>query len=368
MIPFLDLHKINARFDPEFKQRFQEFLDSGYYILGSQVTAFEHAYAEYCGTKHCVGVANGLDALRLILEGYKVLGKLEEGDEVLVASNTYIATILAIQQAGLKPLLVEATEANYNVDLTRLAEAITPKAKVMMPVHLYGELSPMKAINDLAKQHDLLVIEDAAQAHGAKNSEDVRAGNLGDAAGFSFYPTKNLGALGDGGAVTTNDDALATAIRKLRNYGATSKYVNELVGFNSRLDEIQAAFLNVKLPYLDADNRRRCEIATHYISGINNEHIQLPKWDGSQSHVFHLFVVQVKDRNHFIAHLKREGVGTLIHYPIPPHKQQALSEYKQLSFPVTEKIHEQIVSIPMSPVLSEKEVNRIVEVLNSYRR
>lgn len=367
MIPFLDLHKINARFETEFKEQFQEFLRSGYYILGNQVTTFENTFAAYCGVKHCVGVANGLDALRLILEGYKVLGKLKEGDEVLVASNTYIATILGIKQAGMVPVLVEARTKDYNFDLEALKNAISDKTKAIMPVHLYGQLASMSEFNELAQQHQLLVIEDAAQSHGAKNKAGNMAGNLGDAAGFSFYPTKNLGALGDGGAVTTNDDALATAIRKLRNYGASSKYVNELVGFNSRLDEIQAAFLNVKLPYLDADNQRRREIASRYLSEIKNDAIQLPQWSGDNAHVFHLFVLRVKDRNHCIDYLKEEGIGTLIHYPIPPHQQEALREYKELSFPNTEKIHKEIVSIPMSPVLEDDEVARVIEVLNNYR-
>lgn len=368
MIPFLDLHKINVRFEAEFQLRFKAFLDSGYYILGNNVNSFENSFAEYCGTKHCIGVANGLEALRLILEGYKTIGRLQEGDEVLVASNTYIATILAIKQAGMTPVLVEATTETYNFDIQALEKAISETTKAIIPVHLYGQLAPMESISVLAEKYKLLVIEDAAQAHGAKNKKGKRAGNLGDAAGFSFYPTKNLGALGDGGAITTNDDALASILRKLRNYGTSSKYVNELTGFNSRLDEVQAVFLNIKLSKLDLDNSRRREIAKRYSSEIKNKKITLPKWNGDERHVFHLFVVRVKDRTDFMEYLKQHKVGTLIHYPIPPHRQEALPEFSSLSFPVTEKIHNEVVSIPMSPVLMEEEVDHVISVLNSWEK
>ena len=366
MIPFLDLKTINQRFEKQFQNSFQEFLDSGYYILGNQVSVFENNFAAYCGTKFCVGVGNGLDALRLILEGYKILGKVQKGDEVLVASNTYIATIIAIKQAGLTPVLVEADPATYNFDLVSLEKSITEKTKAIMPVHLYGQLSPMVEILKLAKKNDLLVIEDAAQAHGAKDKEGICSGNIGHAAGFSFYPSKNLGALGDGGAVTTNDEQLAVAIKKLRNYGVTTKYVNEVLGVNSRLDEVQAAFLNCKLPSLDSDNDIRRSIAKRYLSEIKNDKIMLPVYDGSESHVFHLFVVRVEDRNDFIAYLNENKVGSLIHYPIPPHRQQALSEYSNLSFPVAETIHEEVVSIPMSPVMAADQVEKVIVVLNDY--
>ncbi|KXN98295.1 aminotransferase [Aequorivita aquimaris] len=366
MIPFLDLKAINQGFESEFQNSLRLFLDSGYYILGNQVKLFEANFARYCGTTHCIGVGNGLDALRLILEAYKILGKLKENDEVLVASNTFIATILAIKQAGLKPVLVETDLDSYNFDLTSLKNAISEKTKAIMPVHLYGQLSPMDEILKISKENNLLVIEDAAQAHGAKNKANKYAGNLGDAAGFSFYPTKNLGALGDGGAVTTNDDALAEVIKKLRNYGTSTKYVNDFLGFNSRLDELQAAFLNIKLPTLDADNEIRRTIAKKYISKINNDKITLPYYDGSKNHVFHLFVIRVKNRNTLVDHLDRNGIGHLIHYPIPPHKQQALSEFSHLSFPNAEKIHNEIISIPMSPVMIEEEVERVISVLNSY--
>lgn len=366
MIPFLNLKAINHRFENDFQNELKQFLESGHYILGNQVKLFEANFARYCGSQHCIGVGNGLDALRLILEGYKVLGKLKDDDEVLVASNTYIASILAIKQAGLKPVLVEAEAETYNFNLKALKKSISEKAKAIMPVHLYGQLSPMDEIIEVSRKHGLLIIEDAAQAHGATDANGNRAGNLGDAAGFSFYPTKNLGALGDGGAITTDDDDLAKVVLKLRNYGTSSKYVNDILGFNSRLDELQAAFLNCKLPSLDMDNNRRREIAKRYVSEIKNDKITLPKYDGSDNHVFHLFVVRVKERFDFIDFLDRKDVGHLIHYPIPPHHQKALSEYKDLKFPVTEKIHDQIISLPMSPVMAEVDVERVIEVLNEY--
>ncbi len=366
MIPFLDLHKINGRFESQFEQIFKEFLDSGYYILGNRLTTFENEFADFCGTRFCIGVGNGLDALRLILEGYKLLGTLKEGDEVLVASNTFIATILAIKQAGLIPVLVEAEVSSYNFDLKELSESITEKTKAIMPVHLYGQISPMEGISELAKKHQLLVIEDAAQAHGAIEKTGQFAGNLGDAAGFSFYPTKNLGALGDAGAVTTNNAELASAIKKLRNYGTTSKYVNDELGFNSRLDEIQAAILSIKLPHLQADNNLRVQIANRYLSEITNKKVSLPYYDGSANHVFHLFVVRVENRREFMDHLSKNEVGAMIHYPVAPHRQKALTEYSDLNFPVAEKIHREVVSIPLNPVMTKEEVDKVIFALNSY--
>jgi dTDP-4-amino-4,6-dideoxygalactose transaminase len=397
MIPFLDLKKINARFEIQFQEVFKNFLDSGYYILGNSVTEFEKAFAQYCGVKHCIGVGNGLDALRLILESYKTLGKIREGDEVIVAANTYIATILAIKQAGLTPVLVDAEAETYGFDISQLEKAITLKTKAIMPVHLYGQITNMDKLNAFAKANNLLVIEDAAQGHGAKfqipNSKFqipngihysppsaakglptamltthnfFKAGNLGDAAGFSFYPTKNLGALGDGGAVTTNDDDLAEAIKMLRNYGAKTKYVNDLQGFNSRLDELQAALLLVKLQHLDNDNNRRREIAKMYLTQLSNKKIILPTVPDFDAHVFHLFVVRTDNRDEFQKYLTENGVGTLIHYPIPPHRQKAFEQLNHLSFPVTEKIHNTVLSIPISPVMTEEEVQRVVEVVNSY--
>lgn len=366
MIPFLDLHKINARFEKQFQNEFESFLDSGYYILGTKVAVFEKEFATYCGTAHCVGVGNGLDAMRLILEAYKILGRLSVGDEVLVSSTTFIATILAIKQAGMIPVLIEAEAKTFNFDLKSLRANITEKTKAIMPVHLYGQLSPIDKINELALESNLLVIEDAAQAHGATNNSGKRAGNLGDAAGFSFYPAKNLGALGDGGAVTTNDDSLAAIIRKLRNYGMSSKYENKHVGINSRLDEIQAAMLSIKLASLDQDNESRRIVARRYLHEINNTKIQLPYYDGTKNHVFHLFVVRVKDRSGFMDYLKAHKVDCLIHYPIAPHQQKALIEFNHMCFPVTETIHEEVVSIPISPVMSQDDVTTIISVLNFY--
>lgn len=366
MISFLDLKKINSRFEADFQQVFDRFLESGHYILGSQVKLFEANFARYCGTRYCIGVGNGLDALRLILEAYKHLGKLKEKDEVLVAANTYIATILAVKQAGLVPVLVEAEKTHYNFDLKALQQSISSKTRAVMPVHLYGKLAPMPALAALAEKHKLLIIEDAAQAHGARDESGKKAGNLGDAAGFSFYPSKNLGALGDGGAVTTNDENLAKTIEKLRNYGSSQKYKNEITGFNSRLDEIQAGFLNCKLPFLDRDNERRREIAGKYCAEINNPKIDLPHFEGTADHVFHLFVVRIKNRYDFMEYLDRNGIGHLIHYPVPPHKQEALKEFSNLSLPVTEEIHNEVLSIPMDPTLTEDEVRQIIEVLNNY--
>ena len=366
MIPFLDLYKINQRFESDFQKQFNAFLDAESYILGTNVSAFEKEYAAYCGTKYCIGVGNGLDALRLILEGYKALNTLSEGDEVLVASNTYIATILAIKQAGLIPVLIASEDDTFNFNLNELSNSITSKTRAIMPVHLYGQLSPMDAINEIAAKNNLLVIEDAAQAHGAKNTKGQVAGNLGDAAGFSFYPTKNLGALGDAGAITTNNEKLATVIRKLRNYGSSSKYVNEYLGFNSRLDDLQAAFLRIKLPFLDADNNRRREIAKQYLSAINNPKIKLPSYKENETHVFHQFVIQVLNREEFTNYLIENEIEFLIHYPIPPHRQEALTEYSGLYFPITEKIHREVVSIPINTMLSSTEVKKIISVLNSY--
>ncbi|MGK0386868.1 MAG: dTDP-4-amino-4,6-dideoxygalactose transaminase [Patiriisocius sp.] len=366
MIPFIDIHAVNKRFEPSFKNQFQDFLDRGYYILGNQVTAFESRFAAYCETQYCIGVGNGLDALRLILEGYKVLGKLQEKDEVLVASNTYIATIIAIKRAGLSPILVETEKETFNFNISALKEAISPMTKAIMPVHLYGQIAPMDEIDRVAVYHNLLIIEDAAQAHGAIHKNGKRAGNLGHAAGFSFYPTKNLGALGDGGAVTTNDASLAAVIKKLRNYGSSSKYVNDILGVNSRLDEIQASFLSVKLPSLDTDNERRRTIANAYIKGITNPRIVLPIYDGSKNHVFHLFVVQVEARSEFQDFLKQEGVGTLVHYPIAPHQQEAFKEFDTLAFPVSETLHQQVISLPMSPVMTAVQIEKVINVVNAY--
>ena len=367
MIPFLDLHKVNARFEDEYHSKFKSFLNSGYYILGSEVKSFETNFSSYCGVNHCVGVANGLDALTLIFKAYIELGKLQQNDEILVPANTYIASILSVINAGLKPVFVEPDEATFNISPSEIEKHITPKVKGILVVHLYGQLADMTRINTIAKNHNLLVVEDAAQAHGAiSDSEEKKAGNLSDAAGFSFYPSKNLGALGDAGAVTTNDSELVEKIRILRNYGSSKKYVNDILGINSRLDELQAAFLDIKLKYLDEDNTRRRAIASLYLNGITNEKIQLPYYNNSENHVFHVFVVRVENREEFIAYLERNRIGYLIHYPIPPHKQKALSTYKTLSLPVTESIHQTVVSLPISPVMTNEDVQTIINALNHY--
>lgn len=367
MIPFLDLKALNAPYEEAFKKKFASFLDKGWYVLGEEVQLFEKEYAAYCGTKHCIGTANGLDALRLILEGYKILGKLSEGDEVLIASNTYIATIIGVKQAGLVPVLVEASLQTYNFDFYDLEKKITSKTKVIMPTHLYGRLTDMEGVSAFAKAHNLLTVTDCAQSHGAIATSGKRSGSLADASGHSFYPTKNLGALGDAGAITTDDVELTEVVKKYRNYGFKERYVAEYAGINSRLDEVQAAFLRIKLRDLDAQNEKRRVITRRYLSEVTNEHIILPKWEGGDDHVWHLFVVRCKKRDELQAYLKDKGVGTIIHYPVPPHKQEALEEFKQLLFPICEQIHNEVLSIPISPVLSEGEVDEVISILNSFK-
>src|SRR5690554_5770753 len=364
MIKFLDLHKINQPYEAEFKQQFQQFLDKGWYILGENVKQFEKEFATYCGTKHCIGVANGLDALILIFRAYKQLGKLQSGDEVIVPANTYIASIIAVLENDLIPVLVEPDIQTYNINTSEIQKYITSKTKAILPVHLYGQLCEMKTINEIAQKHNLLVIEDAAQAHGAM--EQKRAGNLSNASGFSFYPGKNLGALADAGAITTNDDQLASTLFSLRNYGSQKKYENEFIGLNSRLDEIQAAFLKVKLKDLDIHNQRRREVAKRYLSEIKNPKIVLPYYNGSENHVFHLFVIRTENRQKLQSYLLKNNIETLIHYPIPPHKQQAMKAFSHLSLPITEQIHNQVLSIPISPVLTDDQISKVINVLNNY--
>ena len=365
MILFLDLKKINAPYEPDFQEKIKMFLEKGWYILGDEVVAFEKQFASYCGTKYCIGVANGLDALTLILKGYIALGKLQKGDEVIVPANTFIASILAILHADLVPVLVEPTIETYIINPELITEKVTSKTKAILAVHLYGQLAEMDQINDIALAHNLLVIEDAAQAHGAilKNK---KAGNLSHAAAFSFYPGKNLGALGDGGAITTNDNELAQVLFSLRNYGSKVKYENEFIGVNSRLDELQAAFLNVKLPQLDFENERRRTIAKRYLSEIKNDKIVLPFWDLSSNHVFHLFVIRTIKRDDLQHYLFEKGIQTVIHYPIPPHKQKAMEHWNDNSFPITETIHDEVLSLPISPVLTADEVRFIIETINLF--
>ena len=366
MIHFLNLRKLNQPFEVAFQKKMKQFLDGGWYILGNEVKQFETDFASYCSTKHCIGVGNGLDALVLIFKAYIHLGKLEKGDEVIVPANTYIASILAVLQADLVPVLVEPRLETYNINPEEIEAKITSKTKAILPVHLYGQLCEMKAINEIAQKHNLLVIEDAAQAHGSQFSENEKAGNLSHASAFSFYPGKNLGALGDGGAITTNDDGLAEVLFSMRNYGSKVKYENEIIGVNSRLDELQAAFLNIKLKQLDSENEFRRSMAKRYLSEIKNEKIIMPSWDLSQNHVFHLFVIRTSNRLELQNFLKENGIETMIHYPIPPHKQKALSNWNQLSFPITEKIHYEILSIPLNSGLKASEIQHIITILNQY--
>ncbi|MDH7444985.1 DegT/DnrJ/EryC1/StrS family aminotransferase [Aquimarina sp. 2201CG14-23] len=366
LIPFLDIHKINSPYHQILKSRFLDFLDSGVYIRGKNGEKFENAFAALCGAKYCVGVGNGLDALTLILKGYVALGKINQGDEVIVAANTFIATILSIKYAGLKPVLVEPDEKSFNIDVDQIKENISSRTKVILPTHLYGQLASMHDICQIAKDNNLLVISDAAQAHGAKNGIHNVAGNLCDASSFSFYPVKNLGAFGDAGAVTTNDKDLANVIRSLGNYGAAVKYKSDYLGVNSRLDELQAVFLLEKLKNLEKDNIQRRNIAKRYLSEIKNDKIQLPFWDGSENHVFHLFVVRVENRQKFCNHLEKFGIGYLIHYPIPPHHQTGLKELSDLKLPITERIHREVVSIPLNVGLENHEIEQIIKTLNKY--
>lgn len=366
MIKFLDIKSINARFESDFKIEFDRFLNSGQYILGDTVADFENCFAQYCGVKYSIGVGNGLDALILIFKAYQELGRLNPGDEVLVPANTFIASIFAIIHADLVPVFVEPNPETFNIDPNEIEAAITWKTKAVLVVHLYGQLADMAAINAKAKTQNLLVIEDAAQAHGAVNANGLKAGGLGDAAGFSFYPGKNLGALGDGGAITTNDAELAKVLYQLRNYGTTSKYVNECLGYNSRLDVIQAMFLKIKLKSLDADNAKRLAVAMYYEKHINNPKIKLPMFNEKGSHVFHQYVVTIENRDGFKSYLDHHDVETLIHYPIAPHQQKALDSYNFLSLPITETIHNSVISLPISPVLPQQHIETIVELINAY--
>lgn len=366
-VPFLDLKKINAQYADELKEACFRVIDSGWYIRGDECRYFEREFASYCGVKYCVGVANGLDALTLILRAYKELGAMQNGDEVIVPANTYIASVLAISENSLTPVLVEPKIANYLIDVTRIEAAITPKTKAIMAVHLYGQLCNMEKINTIAKKHGLKVIEDSAQSHGASDQLGRRVGNIGDASGFSFYPGKNLGALGDGGAVTTNDSKLAEVIRALGNYGSKKKYENLFPGVNSRLDEIQAAMLRVKLNYLEDEIKCRREVAKAYSEGINLKGCYLPKGVDEEGHVWHLYVIRCEYRDALQKYLHKNGVSTVIHYPIPPHKQKAYAEkLGHLRLPITEKIHDQVLSLPMSPLQNKEETDKIIQLVNNF--
>lgn len=371
MIPFLDLKALNGQYTDELLAAATRVISSGWYIQGEEVKEFEREFADYCGTRHCVSVANGLDALTLTLRAWKELGRLREGDEVIVPANTYIASLLAITENGLVPVLVEPSDATYNIVPESVAAALTPRTKAIMAVHLYGQLAPMAELLSLADQHGLLMLEDSAQAHGAEVA-GRKAGNWGDASGFSFYPGKNLGALGDAGAVTTNDEELEHTIRAIANYGSRRKYHNIYQGVNSRLDEVQAAMLRVKLRHLDSESRRRREIALAYASGIDHPEIVHPIGPNEsvtslQNHAFHLYVVRTVHRDALQAHLFKHGVQTLVHYPIPPHKQEAYVNWNASSYPVTEAVHEQVLSLPMSPVLTKDQVRQVIAACNNFR-
>jgi dTDP-4-amino-4,6-dideoxygalactose transaminase len=373
MIKFLDLQKINAQYAAELKQAASEVIDSGWFLMGEKLSNFEKEMSQYIGASHAIGVANGLDALRLILNAYIELGVMSEGDEVIVPANTYIASLLAISDNNLIPVLVEPNNKSFNLDLDLIEKHITPKTKAIMVVHLYGQVCWSNDLVALAKKHNLKIIEDNAQAIGA-DWNGIKTGNLGDAAGFSFYPGKNLGALGDAGAVTTNDAVLAEQVRALGNYGSKKKYVNEYQGLNSRLDEIQAAFLSVKLKHIDKENQYRRQLASLYLNGVSNEHIQLPipnnsnfKHEENTEHVWHLFVIRCSKREELQNYLTANGVQTLIHYPIPPNKQLAYASMNHLDYPITNTIHNEVLSLPISPVTTLEEVQKIIEILNNFQ-
>jgi dTDP-4-amino-4,6-dideoxygalactose transaminase len=367
MIKFLDLHKINMLHQDEIEQRLLKTFRSGWYLLGDEVKQFEQNLAAYISSKHAIGVANGLDALRLIFKGYMELGVMQPDDEVIVPANTYIASVLAITDNGLKPVFVEPDITTYNIDIAAIEKNITSRTKAIMIVHLYGQAVYSEELKQLAQKHDLKIIEDNAQAIGAEWN-GVKTGNLGDAAGFSFYPSKNLGALGDAGAVTTNNVDLAAAIRALANYGSEVKYINKYKGLNSRLDEMQASVLDVKLKHLDAENERRRKIAKFYIENVENPDIIFPAIPADEkAHVWHLFVIRSAQRNRLQEYLAEKGIQTQIHYPVPPYRQEAYGEYNHLSFPVTEQIHDEVLSLPISPVMTDEEINKVVEAINSFK-
>ena len=361
MIKFLDLKKINNRYREEIDSRIKNILDKGWYLQGEENENFTKNFANFCGTKFALGVANGLDALNLIIKAYD----FGNGDEIIVPANTYIATILAISENGCIPILVEPDIKTYNINPDSIEEKITSKTKAIMVVHLYGQAVQMEKIWKIAKKYNLKIIEDSAQAHGAIYQEN-RTGNLGDASGFSFYPGKNLGCMGDGGAVTTNDEELFNKIKAIANYGSDRKYHHIYKGVNSRLDEIQAAVLDIKLKHLDSDNNKRREISKYYRENIKNSKIILPETYDEKSHVWHIFAVRTKNRDEFQKYLTEKGIQTIIHYPTPPHKQGAYKEWNNLSFPITEEIHNTILSLPISPVMTDSEIEKVVEVVNEY--
>ncbi len=365
MISFLDLKKVNQQYSDELKEAASRVIDSGWYILGQEVNSFEEEFAAYCGTKYCLGVANGLDALTLTFRAWLELGILKENDEVIVPANTYIASILAISEMRLKPILVEPDPKTFNLNPDLIEQNITSKTKAILAVHLYGQISGMSEILNIADKHNLKILEDCAQSHGATYNKS-RAGSIGDAGAFSFYPGKNLGALGDGGAITTSDSELATTIKAIRNYGSHEKYKNIYKGVNSRLDEIQAAFLRVKLRYLDKEISKRREVSNLYDREVTNINIQLPSTSNPLSHVWHLYVIRTNHREKLIKHLNKNEIQTVTHYPIAPHQQLAYKELSHLNLPVTEILHNEVLSIPLSPVLSRNDIDKTIIALNNF--
>lgn len=365
MIKYFELQRVSESFEPELSEAVNRVVKSGWYLQGKENAAFEESFAKYCGAGYCVGTGNGMDALTLIFMAYQRQHIMQEGDEVIVPANTCIATIIGVLRAGLKPVLCEPLWETCNMDPDRIEALITSRTRAILPVHLYGRCADMNPILDIARHHHLKVVEDVAQAHGAVY-EGKRAGHLGDAAAFSFYPSKNLGALGDGGAVVTDDEEVAALVRSLGNYGSSAKYVYPYKGINSRLDELQAAILSVKLRRLDQDNERRRCIARKYMNEIQNDLLTLPRVDKWEQVVFHIFPVFSPCRDRLQAFLAEEGIQTLIHYPIPPHKQKALAEYSSLSLPVTERIHREELSLPLSPLMTDEEVEQVIAALNKF--
>lgn len=367
MIKFLDLKKITEKNQSELYEAIKRVVDSGWFLQGTETKSFEENYSKFIGTEHAIGVANGLDALRLILRAYIELGFMKPGDEIIVPANTFIASILSITDNGLNPVMVDSKESNFQMDEELIDQAITAKTKAIMIVHLYGQCAYTDKIGEICEKYGLKLIEDNAQAHGCKYKGNKVTGSIGDAAGHSFYPGKNLGALGDAGAVTTNDTKLAEVIKSLANYGSKIKYLSEYKGLNSRLDEIQSAILNVKLKYLMQDTMHRREIAQYYYSAINNPLIQLPEIPDWEAHVFHLFPILTGNREELQKYLTEHNIQTLIHYPIPPHKQLCYTEYQSLSFPVAEKIHAQELSLPISPVMDMEDAIQVVDIINQWK-
>lgn len=366
MIKFLDLQQITAKYADELHEAVKRVIDSGWYLQGKETESFEANYANYIGTKNCISCANGLDALIWIFRAYIEMGLMKEGDEIIVPANTYIASILAITENKLVPVLVEPSLDTYQIDDTKIEQAITDKTKGILIVHLYGQCAYTQKIGTICKKYNLKLIEDNAQAHGCL-FEGQKTGSIGDAAGHSFYPGKNLGAFGDGGAITCNDPMLSETVRALANYGSLKKYVFKYTGRNSRLDEIQAAVLNVKLNHLDEDIELRKQVAAYYIEHITNPAIVVPKVPNRDAHVFHLFSIRSKRRNELQAYLTENGVQTIIHYPIPPHKQECYKDWNGLSFPITEQMHDEELSLPISPVMELFEIQKIVELLNAWK-